>query len=120
MRFDLIATIGQVREALSEMNAVYRGGRRDCAMQVTAMQRVVWRVESRLNRFPERGTDQEAAIVPAPLVKGLRPDAAVGELFGDPEAMENARRIRADIDAGANFAECLRLLVDVHVEPGAQ
>src|SRR5580700_6615870 len=120
MRFNLIAVIGQVCEAVSEMNAVYRDGRRDCAMQVAAMQRVVWSVESRLNRFPEWGTDQKAAVVPATLVEGLRPDAALGELFGDPEAMENARRIGADINAGADLAERPRLLIDVHIKSGAQ
>ena len=52
MRFDPIAVIDQMREAVSEMNAIRRDGICQCAMQVAAMQRVVGCVESRFDGFP--------------------------------------------------------------------
>ena len=34
--------------------------------------------------------------------------------------MQNARGVRADLDAGAHLAQCPGLLVDVDVDAGAQ
>ena len=90
MCLDPVAVINQMGETVAEMNAVHRDSRRDRAMQVAAMQRVVGCVESGFDGFPQWRAEQIAAIVPAPLVKGLRPHPVAGELCGNSEAMENA------------------------------
>src|SRR5262249_1987945 len=78
------------------------------------------RAEFLLDRWAERGAHQETAVVPAALVEGARPDAAGAEPFGKSEPMQQPRRVRADVDAGADFTQRLCLLINVHVETGPQ
>ena len=56
------------------------------------------------------------------LVRGPGPleDADPRQPFGETEMVDDARGVRADLDAGADFAQCARLLVDVNVETGVQ
>jgi hypothetical protein len=39
--------------------------------------------------------------------------------FGDSQPMQNARRIRANIDAGGDFAEFACLFINMHVKSSA-
>jgi hypothetical protein len=54
------------------------------------------------------------------LVPGKRAHSHLGELFRQPEPVQDAGRVRADLNPGPNLAELAGLLVHVHVESGAQ
>src|SRR5262245_32015349 len=82
VRFHPIAVIRQARKAVREMHAVPRNRIRQCAMEIRPMEGVVRRTESGLDRFPQRRTEQNAAIVPSSLVECLRFDAGLLEYFG--------------------------------------
>jgi hypothetical protein len=120
VRFDAVAVIRQARKAVREMHAVPRNRTRQCAMQIRPMEGVVRCAERGLNRFPQRRTEQNAAIVPSSLVECHRFDAGLLKHFGKPQSMEQARSVGPDIDAGADFAESPCLLVDVHIESRPQ
>jgi len=49
-----------------------------------------------------------------------RADAELLQLVRQAQSHQDARGIRADLDAGADLAERARLLVDVNVEPRPQ
>ena len=68
----------------------------------------------------ERRAQQRAPVVPALLVHGQRHDAEAGELVAEPEIVNDARGVRRHVDAGADLAQRPRLLIDLHVEAGAQ
>ena len=42
-----------------------------------------------------------------------------GERHGETEAMQQARRVRTDLNAGASRGQCGRLLEDMGIEAGA-
>ena len=84
------------------------------------MHLVVRGAERRLERLGERRAQQRAAVVPAALMPGQRPHAGRGELVGEPEPVQDARGVRADLDAGADLAQRRRLLVDMDVEARPQ
>ena len=54
MRFNAVAVIRQVCEAVRKMHMIPRDRIRQCAMQIGSMEGVVRRAESGLDRFPER------------------------------------------------------------------
>src|SRR5215472_7754433 len=120
MRVDAVAVILKTGEPVCEMHAMIRQDAGNCAMQVGAMKGVVGRAERRLDRLPQWRAKQKASIVPAPLVERARFDARPSQRVRDPEPIQNARRVGADIDAGADFAERFGLLVDLDLESGAQ
>ena len=68
----------------------------------------------------ERRLGQRAAVVPAALMEERRAERHLGAFLAKPEPDQDARRVRADVDAGADLAEQARLLVDLHVEAGLQ
>ena len=76
--------------------------------------------ERRLDGASERRAQQGAAVVPTALMPRHRLDAELLQFVRQAQPHQDARGIRADLDAGANFAERARLLVDVHVEPRPQ
>src|SRR5580704_1909187 len=120
MRFDVVAVIRHVSEAVRNVYPLRRDGARQRAMEIAPMKRIIWSAESALDRLPERGAEQKAAVVPTPLVESQRFDAGPLERVGNPEPMQNARSVRADIDAGPDLAEDAGLLEDLHVESRAQ
>jgi hypothetical protein len=88
--------------------------------QVGTVELVVGEAERRLQRLGQRRAQQRAAVVPAALVPRQRLHAGPGQLLGEPEPVEDARGVRADLDAGADLAQRRRLLVHVDVEAGVQ
>ena len=105
MGFDSVTAIDEMGEALPQMHPIRRHSIRQGAVQVAAMERVVGRAERGLDGVAERRAKQHAAIIPAtPLVERHRPDACLRQFFGNAQPVENARRVRADIDAGADFS----------------
>jgi hypothetical protein len=51
---------------------------------------------------------------------GQRPHAGPRERLGEPEPVQHAGRVRADLHAGADLVERGRLLVHLHVEARSQ
>src|SRR4051812_22107253 len=76
--------------------------------------------EGLLDGVAERGALERAPVVPAPLVPGERPDTDPLELPGEPDPVQDARRVRRDLNPGADLAQPARLLEDVHVETGIE
>jgi hypothetical protein len=120
MRFDAIAMIHQVCEAMREMGTVRWDRIRQSAMQITTVKGIVRCTESLLDCFAQRGAEQNTTIIPAPLVETGWLNAFPPEFVGNPQPMQNAGRIRTNIDAGAYFAERSRLFIDLHVKSRAQ
>ena len=89
-------------------------------MQLAAMEDHVRRAEFLGDRLAQRRFGQRAAIVPAALVKERRPVRHLGAFLAKAEPDQKARRVRPDVDAGADFGEQARLLIDLHVEAGLQ
>jgi len=72
-------------------------------MQIGAVKGVIGRAEFLLDHSAERRTHQEAPVVPAPLIEGGGLHAAGTEALGKPEPVQQPRRVRADVDAGADM-----------------
>jgi hypothetical protein len=68
----------------------------------------------------ERGLQQRAAIVSAPLVMRKGPHAELGQFVGKSQSVQDSRRIRANLNSGADFAQRAGLLVHVSIKPSAQ
>ena len=66
----------------------------------------------------ERRALQGAAVLPAPLVRADRAHPLAVEPFGEAEPAQDARRVRAHVDAAADFGQLGRLLVDIDRETG--
>ena len=84
------------------------------------MEVIIWCAEGRLDLRPDRCALQGTAVVPAPLVDGERPHADPIEGRLEAEADQEAGRVGADLDAGADLADGGCLLVYMDVEPGFQ
>src|SRR5262249_36234697 len=78
------------------------------------------RAESGLDRLTQRRAEQYSAVIPTSLVECGRLDAGLSEPLSKPDPMQDARRVRADIDTGTHFTERPCLLVDMHIETCAQ
>ncbi len=89
-------------------------------MQLAAMEDHVRRAEFLGDSLAERRLGQRAAVVPAALMKERRPVGDPGAFLAEAEPDQKARCVRPDVDAGADFGEQPRLLVDLHVETGLQ
>jgi hypothetical protein len=89
-------------------------------MQIGTVQGIIWCAKSGLDRLTKRRTEQYSAVIPTSLVECGRLDAGLSEPFSKSEPMQEARSVRADIDAGTHFTERCCLLVDMHIETCAQ
>jgi hypothetical protein len=68
----------------------------------------------------ERSSKKGAAVVPAPLMpcQGLHTQPC--QLFGKAEAMQNARSVGADLEAGPYLGQRFRLFVHVDIDACTQ
>ena len=101
-QLDTVAVIGEAGEAMPEVDAVLRQRARQRKEQVGAMEMVVGRAELGLDGLAERRALQGAAVVPAALMKGRRPHAAPCQGWAEAKQVQQARCVRADLDAGAD------------------
>ena len=107
--------------AMREMHALAAAP--PCASSACSSPR--WKImcgapNSLLDRVAEPRLGQRAAVLPAALMKERRAERHLGAFLAEAEPDQEARGVRADVDAGADFAEQARLLVDLHVEAGLQ
>ncbi len=91
--------------AVREMHALGRHRLGEQRMQFAAMEDHVRRAEFLGDRLAERRFGQRAAIVPAALMKERRPERHPGAFLAEAEPDQNARCVRSDVDAGADFGE---------------
>ena len=119
-QLDPVPAVLEAGEAVPDVHPLGGQGAGQRRQQVGAVDLVVREAEGGLERLGERRAQQRAAVVPAALVPGERPDARPRELLGEPEPVQDPRRVRADLDAGADLAQRGRLLVDLDVEAGAE
>ena len=118
---DPLALLLQADQPVADMQPARRHGGRQQLGQVAAMEVIVGRAE-----VPPRPPARAAPAAGC----GRRPSAADGRRRGRtptasiagfrPEPDQQPRGVGADLDAGADFADARRLLVDVDVEPGLQ
>ena len=118
-RLDPVAVVGQADEPVPDMHALRRKRPQKRREQVGAVHLVLREAERLDDRVAERRADERPAVLPAALVPGERPDAHRGQVVREAQAVEDARRVRADLDPGADLADRARLLVHLHVEAGA-
>src|SRR5262245_58032674 len=74
--------------------------------------------EHRNDRVAERRLQQRAAVFPAALVGSQGLDPELGQFVGKSQSVQDSRRIRADLNSGANLTQGVSLLVDMDIEAG--
>ena len=105
LRLDPVAVIGEAGQAMAEMQALrgQRGGQH--RQHIRAMALVVRIAECRHDLVAERRAQQRAAVLPSPLVPCLRTHAVPGQFISQSQPVQDARGVRADLNAGADFAQ---------------
>ena len=115
-----LAVLFDADAAVREMDALGRHGISQQRMQFAAMEDHVRRAELLLDVRGKPRLGQRAAIVPAALMEERRAERHPGAFLAKAKPDQDARCIRADVDAGADLAEQARLLVHLYVEAGLQ
>jgi hypothetical protein len=100
------------------VNPLGRDARGDDRQQVGTMNGDVRRAVELFTQRIERRLLQGAPVLPAPLVGEERAHALAVEPGSEAEPTQDARRVRAHIDAAADLGELGGLLVDVDLEAG--
>jgi hypothetical protein len=117
---DVSAVIGARHEAMSEMDVRRRQRLREDRHEVRAMNLVMRCAEGSLHDLREWRAKKRSSVVPASLMYGQRLHACACERLSEACSMQNARRIGADLDSGADLSEDGRLLVHVSIDPCPQ
>jgi hypothetical protein len=117
---DVVAVVDQVGELVTEMDPVAGQRPGQGGEQVGPVDLVLGEPEGGLQRSGQRGAQQGAAVVPAPLMPGRRLHASPGQLLGQPEPMQHPGGVGAEVDAGTDLAQHRRLLVHLDVNARLQ
>jgi hypothetical protein len=104
-------------ELLVEMNDLGGIDRHERGMELRAMQRNVGRAKALLDRGPHGVQIRDLATIPLAIVSDLGRKACATNALLQPQAAQDLHRIRVHLDAGADARECLRLLIDLRIEP---
>jgi hypothetical protein len=72
------------------MHPRWRNDASQRAMQITAVERIVWRAKTGLDGFPQRRAQQQPTVVPAPLIECRWLYTGSLQLVGNPQSIENA------------------------------
>ena len=115
---DPIAPLGEVDEAMAEMDMLGWKAGGDHRQQVGAMDRDVRRAVKLFAGRVERRLLQGAAVLPAALVRADRLHALAVEPGAEAEPAQYPRRIRPHVDAAADLGQLGRLLVEIDIKPG--
>jgi hypothetical protein len=115
-----VAALLQADQPVADMQSSRRQGVSQQVSQVSAAKVIVGRAELCLDRGTERRPLQGSAIVPAPLMhrEGAHADGVHCRI--KPELSQQPGGVGADLDAGPNFDDARRLLIDVDIEPDLQ
>jgi hypothetical protein len=118
--FDPISTVHNIDETVIKMEPADRERTRQRVKHIGAVHLVMRKPERGLQRFGERSAQQRSPVVPAALVLCQGPHAGSRQLLAEAEPVQDARGVRADLNAGADLAQRRGPLVDVDVEAGLQ
>src|ERR1700730_5667361 len=110
---DAIAVALETGEAMAEVNPFGGEARGDDRQQVGAMNGDVRRAVELLAQRIEPRLLQGAPALPAPLVGEERAHAVAVEALGEAQSAQDARRVRAHVDAAADLRQLGCLLVDL-------
>jgi len=111
------STLLQADQPVADMQPPRRYGVGKQVNQVSAVEVIVGRAEVCLDLGTEWRPLQGSAIIPAPLMHREGSNADSVHRRPQPEAMQQSGRIGADLDAGTDFSDARRLLIDMDVEP---
>jgi hypothetical protein len=114
------AAIAKSGEAMAAMHTLGRNGGGQHRQHIGTMALMMREAECADHILAERRAQQRSPIVPPTLIPRDGPHAHTGEFIGETVAVQNARSVRADLDAGTDLAQGDRLLIDVDVEAGLQ
>ena len=114
-----VPAVDEPDEPVAEVQALGRELPPQRGQQVGAVHLVLREAERLDHRVAERRVQERPAVVPAALMPGEWAHAHRSQVGRQAEAIEEARGVRADLDAGADLAQRSRPLVHVHVEPCA-
>jgi hypothetical protein len=116
---DAIMTLGNADASMAEMDAFRRhcGGKH--RQQIRAMKVIVRGAEEAHALVAERRPHQDAAVVPAQELERKWPHPDALERRAQSEAVQDARRVGAYLNAGPDFVQLWSLLEYLDVDPGA-
>jgi len=89
------------------------------ALQIGAMSMPIGPPEDFLRRIAERGGENVLPRLPVPESVTVGPDRVGGEARGAPEPVQDARRVRAELNTGAHRLDRRGLLQDGEIDPGS-
>src|SRR5947208_10843311 len=113
---DAVILVGEADQAVAQMHALGRKGRRDDCEQVGAVNGEMRSAVQLLAPRVQWRALERAAVLPAPLMRADRPDGVAVERLAEAEPVEDPHRVRAHVDAAADLGPYRRLLVDIDVE----
>ena len=115
-----VAVVHQRRETASEMQPLR--GKRSCqrSQNICTMHVIVRKAERSLHCTGDRCTEKSPAVIPPTLMERDRLDARLRQCVADAHAVQNARRVRTDLDAGPDLGQRARLLIDVNIDSDLQ
>jgi hypothetical protein len=118
LHVDAVAAVCESGELVADMDALGRQRGAEHRQQIAAMRLVIGKAEFGENGIAQRRLQDGASVLPAPLMKRQRAHAELCQRIAEAEVMNDARGVRADLDAGADFAQRAGLLVDMNVKTG--
>ena len=119
LQLDAGTTLVDAHAAAGEVQPVAAQPLRECLEQRDAVQAVLGCAERRLVRTvsSDRVIGDDLAGIPATNDQRRGDDRDRLELIADPEAPQLARAVARERDRGADFAQFVRLLVDLEADP---
>src|SRR5581483_5485856 len=111
--FHLVGILDQINASVIEVNEV----RRQCGgqqfEQLGTMKMIIRRPEDSLAFVSKRLTGEGAAVIPTANMHRPRPYAVSSHRTSQVQTLQNSAGIGTDLNAGANLAQCGRLLEDL-------
>jgi hypothetical protein len=119
LHLDAIRTLGQADASMVKMKDAVGHRRGENVEQFGAMEIVIWRAEVSLACVGQGLARDYAAVVPAVDDDRARAHSEAAERLLESESMEDSRRVRTYLDAGADFAEFGGLFEDLNFKARA-
>jgi hypothetical protein len=115
---DAIRVLGQADASMVKMKDAIGHRRGKDVEQFGAMEIVIRSAEVALARVGQRLTSEDAAVIPAADDDRARPHSEAAQRRLESEPMEDSRRVRTYLDAGADFAQFGSLFEDLNLKAG--
>ncbi len=109
---DAVSSFIQSGQLVAEFHAFVGHGAGKRRMQIAAMREQIGRAELRLRALAEDHVELDVAALPVAVIPGARIERPAAHPLLEAELAQHLHRVAADLDAGAEPRELLRLLVD--------